>query len=673
MTSQPEVDLMKTAAFEPSNPQSTSTAASTSGVESRHETASVPGANRVAAWTAAIVVTALAVLASGLGVGGGSVSAAAGEDRPTIVVNGRGWGHGRGMSQYGAQGYATDFGWTSAQILDHYYGGTTAGQAPSPGEVDPARVRVDIVSMRGRSTTLGLDDGNLHIMASDGTTLRRVTGAVRLTTSGGSFKLEVAGSCDGPWTTEADIDRSLVRVAAETTAVDQTGLLQVCGPTYRTWYEGEVWATSTGGQPRTINLVSIEQYLRGVVPNEMPASWDSVALESQAVAARSYALAGDHRWNGYADTCDTTTCQVYDGRYTTRGSGWRMSTHPRTDAAIAATAGLVRLTGSGTVARTEFSSSTGGYTAGGDFPAVLDEGDAVSINPNHRWQVTIDLESVERSAGLGALRGVSVSESNGLGPDGGRATTVTYNFEDGTLNASGDAVRRQFGLKSNYFTFGTFSRGGVEQPAIDDASVELFVARAFERLQGRAPTTEEAAQWKETVRSGSRLGLAEQLVRSEHFSGVLVDDLYLSALGRPADGGGRTYWVTTMAEGLKYEHLGTLFYGSPEYVRRAGHTNASFVTSLYRNILGREPDAEGLAYWVGLLDGGQAAPADVANAFYRSIESRRDRSRSLHLRVIATEPSASAVEAYAERLLVIDDLNLAAELAASPAFTSGAG
>ncbi len=592
-----------------------------------------------------------------------------GNPHPEVVVDGGGWGHGRGMSQYGAQGYATNFGWTSAQILDHYYGGTTAGQAPSPGEVDPDNVRVDLVAMRGRATTVALADGTLHLMAADGATLQRVTGAVRLTASGGAMAVETAPGCDGPWTAQSSIDRTLVRIEAETTATEQSGLLNVCGPTYRVWYDGEVWATAASVGQRTINLVSIEQYLRGVVPNEMPASWNAQALQAQAVAARSYALAGDTRWSSYADTCDTTLCQVYDGRFTTRG-GLRSSSHVNTDAAIAATAGLVRLTSGGAVARTEFSSSTGGYTAGGDFPAVLDEGDSVSINPNHQWQETIDLVSVEEASDQGLLRGVTVSERNGFGPNGGRAVTVTYHFEEGTSSVTGDAFRRQFGLKSNLFSFGTFSRGGVEQPSIDPEAIATYVDLAFERLQGRAPTTEEATRWQAQVGDGDRLSLAEELVVGEHFAGVLVDDLYRSALGRNADGEGRSYWVATMADGLKYEHLGTLFYGSPEYFRRAGGTNEAFVTSLYLNILGRQPDSEGLQYWLGLLEGGRATPADVANAFFRSLESRRDRARGMYQRVIQSDPDSVEVEQNAERLLTIDDLALAAELAASPEFVN---
>jgi hypothetical protein len=118
-----------------------------------------------------------------------------------------------------------------------------------------------------------------------------------------------------------------------------------------------------------------------------------------------------------------------------------------------------------------------------------------------------------------------------------------------------------------------------------------------------------------------------------------------------------------MADGLKYEHLGTLFYGSREYVNRSGGSNAGLVDALYRDILHRAPDEAGRRYWIGLLDSGRARPDDVANAFYRSIESRRDRARAAIRRVLGTEPGASQVERSAERLLTVDDLALSAELA----------
>lgn len=584
----------------------------------------------------------------------------------TVVIDGRGWGHGRGMGQFGALGYARDFGWTSDQILAHYYGGTTAGAPPVPGANDPARLRVDLVAMRGQTTIVSLASGNLQLLDEAGVDLGTVAGAVRLVVSGGQVELATGPNCDGPWTAAPTIDRPLVRVVAQPALQagdpDQNGLLQVCGPSRDTWYDGEIWATEGDGRQRTINLVSVDQYLRGVVPNEVPASWPEAALQAQAVAARSYVLAGDTRWTPYADTCDSTLCQVYDGRYTTRG-GFREANHPRTDAAIAATTGVVRLEGDGSVARTEFSSSTGGWTAGGDFPAVVDEGDAVTDNPNARWQVTVGVENIEQTYGRGALLGIGVVERNGLGPDGGRALKVELRFANGSVIVDGDTIRRQFGLRSNWFTIGDLTRGGVVQEPIDAQLISRYVDRAYRQLAGRAPSSQEVAQSIETVRAESRYRLALELVKGPHFSGGLVDDLYRKALGRDPDGPGRGYWVDTMAAGLKYEHLGTLFYGSAEYVNRSGGTNASFVDALYQDILGRAADADGRSYWIDQLASGRARPDDVANAFYRSIESRRDRARSMHLAVLGTEAGASLSQRLAERLLTIDDLTLAAELA----------
>jgi len=238
--------------------------------------------------------------------------------------------------------------------------------------------------------------------------------------------------------------------------LDQT--LQVCsGSNSATWYRGEVRAARYGGAQRTVNWVRVEQYLRGVVPREMSASWATLgggaggrALEVQAVAARSYALA-EVRY-AYAKTCDTIRCQVYGGRRARRGSEEWSHEAPETDAAIAATVGLVRLDGDGVVSRTEFSASTGGHTITADFPGVVDAGDDVSINPVHRWTTELDAAEVAESFGLGTLYEVEVVERDGFGDDGGRATEVELRTRTGErFTVNGDRFRREFGLRSNWF------------------------------------------------------------------------------------------------------------------------------------------------------------------------------------------------------------------------------
>ena len=528
--------------------------------------------------------------------------------------------------------------------------------------MDPAAVRVDLRYLHDRPTAVGLASGTIVALGLDGSTLARVdSGAARLVRRGTSFEIQTASSCGGQWLAIGEFAGvSNVRLVAESGAAGADGMLHTCGPSYRSWYHGEIRAVvNDSGRPRTINVVTIEQYLLGVVPNEMPASWPEAALQSQAVAARSYALAGDSRQLPYGDTCDTIRCQVYDGAFTERGGSFRASTHPRTDAAIAATAGQVRLTSSGGVARTEFSSSTGGYTAGGDFPAVADLGDAIAVNPNHSWTASRSSDGLEAQYGLGRLLAIEVTGRNGLGADGGRVTEVHYRFERGSVAQSGSAFRSRFGLKSDWYSIGPV------QVASRSTAEGRYVDRTFELLAGRSATNAEILQWVGPVVAGDRRALTDRLVGGDFFAGRLVDDLYQRALGRGADAGGRRFWVAELKNGVDYEWLGVLFYGSDEYYARSGGTNASFVAGLYQNILSREPDAGGRAYWEGVLNSGQARLDDVAAGFYDSPESRRSRAAALYRLVFGSAPAESVLIALGDRLLIIDDLALVSEIASS--------
>ncbi len=604
-------------------------------------------------------MSAAALIAALLGPGLTPRPAEAAQQR-LIEFAGRGWGHGRGLGQYGALGYAQQ-GWSAAQILDHFYSNTTVGSVPAGAPVDPDAIRVELRNMIGLSTTVGLENGSILVKAIDGTELQRVTGAVRLRRDGDGYRVETAASCAGPWTETGRLgSQATLHLTADSTAPDAAGLLHTCGPTGRTWYRGELRAVHADGQPRTVNVVPVAGYLAGVVPNEVPASWPEAALEAQAVAARSYALAGDTRQQPYADTCDTVRCQVYDGVFTERGGGFRAATHARTDAAIAATSGIVRITGAGAVARTEFSSSTGGYTAGGAFPAVVDGGDSVAANPNHTWRAAVPIATLESRYDRGRLLAFNVTERNGLGADGGRVLRVSLEFERGTVTESGDAIRQILGLKSNWFTpvgaFTNDTRSTVEGKYID---------WAHRTLGGRDATGADLDRWYHTIVAGDRRAMTGALVVSDHFVGELLDDLYETALGRGPDDTGRTYWIDEVRQGLKLQQAGVLFYGSQEYYDRSGGTDASFVGALYRDILHREPDAGGQRYWQDRLADGSARFDDVAAGFYSSLESRRDRATRLHERVRGPVVSAAVQDALADRLLRVDDLSLAAEIAAS--------
>ncbi|TDK65107.1 SpoIID/LytB domain-containing protein [Bacillus salipaludis] len=98
---------------------------------------------------------------------------------------------------------------------------------------------------------------------------------------------------------------------------------------------------------RPINTINLEDYVKSVVPDEMPALWQMEALKAQAVSARTYAY---FRLNQVIN--DTTTFQVYGGV---------TSLHPRSSEAVDATEGEI-LTYDGNIIDAVFSASNGGKT-----------------------------------------------------------------------------------------------------------------------------------------------------------------------------------------------------------------------------------------------------------------------------------------------------------------------
>ncbi|MDP1819361.1 MAG: SpoIID/LytB domain-containing protein [Acidimicrobiales bacterium] len=404
------------------------------------------------------MVLVLGVLA-GLGVAGAAgPAAAAGPDRFDVV--GHGFGHGRGMGQFGARGYADAHGWSHQQILGHFYGGTTVGSI-SPGR--PLNVLlcdqegVVICSQGNGVGTLRVTSGAPFYVEGNlipaGTAVQNVREGDRWVIS------QSPGGCGatGPWTAVgggSSLDQGIdIDSTVGAPGGDRSKMLEVCGPKRRT-YRGVLDHVMLVGKPRVVNLVGLDDYLRGVVPAEMPSTWNAAALRAQAVAARSYAASETARFTG-ADTCDTIQCQVYAGAGSERAT---------TDAAIAATAGEVRMKGSA-VARTEFSSSTGGYTAGGTFPAVVDDGDGVASNsnPHHTWSTQIESSKLESAyPTIGDLQRIEVLERNGLGyhGDGGRVRRVRLVGASANVEVTGDAFRSAAGLKSDWFTATPVAGGG---------------------------------------------------------------------------------------------------------------------------------------------------------------------------------------------------------------------
>jgi SpoIID/LytB domain protein len=355
-----------------------------------------------------------------------------------VTITGHGYGHGRGMGQYGAYGYALK-GWTYQSIVGHYYGGTTLGTRAN------GTIKVELSALAGGSlaVTSGkpFTAGGLAISAGR---------AVKLThLSTGKFQLAVSPGCGKAATSTRTVSSALVQSSVASPGSTLANMLTVC--TGQRTYRGTLSLVYSNGT-HVVNALPMESYLRGVVPRESPASWgDSAggkgiaALQSQAVAARSYTWA-QNRYS-YARICDNQNCQVYGGA----GLDGQLIEDSRTDKAISTTAGKVLLK-SGAPVSAEYSSSTGGWTAGGNFPAVADAGDSVS--PYHDWSVSPSASSVGQAFGVGTLSSITVLSRTGLGADGGRVLSVRVTGSTHSVTISGAGFANTLGLRSDWFSVG---------------------------------------------------------------------------------------------------------------------------------------------------------------------------------------------------------------------------
>ena len=387
-----------------------------------------------------------------------------------LEIEGRGYGHGRGMSQWGAYG-AADAGLSWQEIVGFYYPGTVLKNVGNTG------IRVWI--SRDGDNTVEVEPAPGLAVTSGGTTTALPAGqqydAWRIMRSGSGLALHVQDA--GSWTAHP------LALAADATFTTSGEYIRLVLPNgNRQEMRGSLRAVPNGTGLRTVAVMPMESYLRGVVPAEMPASWPSAAVSAQSVAARTYAarLRADSGARTY-DTCDTTACQVYAGTATYEADGdlVKRHEHPRSDAAIAATAGQVlhytNARGEQQVVFSEFSASNGGWTAAGGAAhpyqvAKADPYDGRLPSSAHSWTTTANVSALERAyPAIGVLSSIRVDARNGLGALGGRVERLTLIGSRASVQITGADARRVLGLKSGWFRFvGPFADVPVDHNFYDE-------------------------------------------------------------------------------------------------------------------------------------------------------------------------------------------------------------
>jgi stage II sporulation protein D len=360
--------------------------------------------------------------------------ASAAKPKSTFTIKGAGFGHGVGMSQYGALGYA-EHGATASQILSHYYTDTSLGMT------DPGRtVRVQLIEK---------------------TNSARISGARQA--GGRDLDPTVTYTVKRHGISEIDLvahGKRLARFTAPLQIAGEGGITALNGKGYRGVLE---FSPGLFGGLRVIDAVALDDYVQGVVPAESPASWPAAALQAQAIAARTYAITTSR--GGDFDQYPDTRSQVYGGV---------SAETTATNQAVASTRGQI-VTYQDQPVTTYFFSTSGGRTENventslGTEPkpwlkSVDDPYDDVS--PRHRWTpaTTTLAKAGKKLRGLykGSFRGIKVLR-RGASP---RIISAQVLGTKGSTTADGATLRAKLGLFDTwaYFTTVTTKRSGDPPP-----------------------------------------------------------------------------------------------------------------------------------------------------------------------------------------------------------------
>ena len=319
------------------------------------------------------------------------------------------------MSQYGAFGQAKQ-GKTYDEILAYYYSGTKLGRA--------GRKEVRVLLAEGRRAVSISSPAPFRAVDAAGTVVKLPAGAVTLTPE--LLLPAAAAPAKGPL---------VVRAGKAPVSLD--------GRAYRGRFE----VVAQGGFLRVINHVGLEDYIQGVVADEMPHTWPLEALKAQAVAARSYALKSIVKGKPFDLYADVRS-QVYGGI---------AAEEPTSTAAVRATAGRV-VTYDGQIATTYYFSTSGGKTANAEdvfgvaVPYLISRPDPWDkISPLHRWgPLLLGARTVQAKFGAGSR----VLDLTSVETPSGRLRSLTVHTVAGSTSVPPSVVRSSLGLRSTWITVG---------------------------------------------------------------------------------------------------------------------------------------------------------------------------------------------------------------------------
>lgn len=400
------------------------------------------------------------------------------ETEPSFTIDGSGWGHGVGLSQYGARALANT-GSSVEQIINQYYSGVSIQQ------------QIDVL---GAGHWMNADPDPLWVgLAQNQTSLtfEAVGGVARLCKANDGegecptqfaspgekweFRALGGGQCqffrNGNPVGNVGTCRGSIEWDQPGTVIKLNGLNRELA-----W--GRLRMRPVGSNFHVVVEIGVEQYVRGIA--EMPPDWHANALQAQAIAARTYGVRQALRWGDAGENGDSLDsgrkvacwCQLYstvvDQNYVGYYAEDGVQDIPWVQA-IEATAGRIIThpeAAQQTVIIAYYSSSHGGHSdtnvegLGHSSPApyLPAKPDPYSIapeaqNPYASWQVTFTASQIAAKFGLDTVTGLAITRQNS--PSGSVAEVTisgTLGGAETTVVRTGRSFRSTMGLRSIFFT-----------------------------------------------------------------------------------------------------------------------------------------------------------------------------------------------------------------------------
>ena len=376
------------------------------------------------------------------------------------IIVGSGWGHGVGLSQYGALGQALD-GRSWQDILSHYYPGTSLSDSPVDKQIivglsqDKTAVFVRLDKLTDDAQLEMSIDGNPVATIGSGTIIRIESNGNSVVTSGGADGRAEARGTGKKISFRISAGSGLINTNSGTPDTNAGSALSSPGHRYKYGTLNVVYGGDNDGRADLYTSISMrlaDEYVLGI--GEMSSSWPKAALVAQVVASRSYGLGKANsgiRGNCGCHIYNNATDQVYVG-YSKESDAWK-------DAVNSALNGAGQpavLTFGGKAITAYFASSTGGRTMstldawGGNVAwsqSVDDNWSLNARNPNSRWGVRMSQSAMAAALGLSNVQSIDVVERYS---SGAAKTLVAKDSNGGSVTLSGRTFQARMKLKSTY-------------------------------------------------------------------------------------------------------------------------------------------------------------------------------------------------------------------------------